>query len=88
MASARIIVTDPAGLHARPASLFVQRAKKYTGKVMVKHGEKQADAKSILAVMGLGAKSGATVTVEAEDGPEAEALLQDLAALVGHLENA
>lgn len=87
MASARIVITDPVGLHARPASMFVQRAKKYAGSVVVKHGEKQADAKSILQVMGLGAKNGAVVTVEVEDGPEAQALLEELAATVGHLES-
>lgn len=85
LASARIMISDPVGLHARPAALFVQRAKKYAGAVIIRHGDKQADAKSILQVMSLGARSGETIVVEVEDGPDAEQLLRDLAATVGHI---
>lgn len=69
------------GLHARPASMFVQTAARYTSDIEVTHGAVTANAKSILAVLTLGAHQGAEITIKAE-GADAEEALQALEALV------
>lgn len=67
------VIQDELGLHARPAGLLVKEAKNYKSKVIVKAGGKEADATRLIAVMGLGVKSGATLEVEVEGEDEAEA---------------
>ena len=52
------VITDPEGIHARPAGLLVKKANEFASKVTIKKGEKSADAKRIFAVMGMGVKSG------------------------------
>ena len=69
------------GLHARPAALFVQTAKQFHCDVKVTHGEREANAKSILGVLTLGANQGAVITIRAE-GDDAEQSLAALEALV------
>ena len=69
------------GLHARPAVLFVQSAKRFESDITVVRGEREANAKSILSVLTLGANQGAVVTIRAEGKDAAEAL-EALKALV------
>lgn len=69
-----LIVRHEVGLHARPAALFVQTAKRFASEIEVHHGERRANAKSILSVLTLGANQGATLTLRAEGGDAAEAL--------------
>ncbi|MGA2110637.1 MAG: HPr family phosphocarrier protein [Anaerolineales bacterium] len=76
-----LTVIHKAGLHARPAALFVQTANKFHSLIKVIHGDRQANAKSILGVLTLGATQGAVVTVQAE-GEDAEQALSDLRQLV------
>lgn len=66
-------VTDPEGLHARPAGTLVKQASSYTCVVKVKCGEKQADAKRIFGIMSLGVKNGqeVTIVVDGEDEDKA-----------------
>lgn len=75
-----LTVDHEVGLHARPASLFVQTAAKFSSDIDVAHGEITANAKSILAVLTLGAHQGAeiTITAEGEDEKEALAALEQL----------
>jgi phosphocarrier protein len=82
MAEAVVTLKNPSGLHARPASQFVQTAGKFKGTtVRVAANGKEIDAKSILAIMGLGARQGTELTLKAE-GPDAEAAVAALVALV------
>ena len=76
-----LTITHEVGLHARPAALFVQVAKKFDCDIKVTHGERQANAKSILNVLALGVNQGAVVTIHAE-GADAEQALASLQALV------
>jgi len=69
------------GLHARPAALFVQTAKRFNCDIRVTHGEREANAKSILGVLTLGANQGAVITIRAE-GEDADQALAALEALV------
>ena len=51
-------IKDLSGVHARPAGLLVKEAIKYKSDITIEYNGKQADAKRIFAVMGLGAKCG------------------------------
>ncbi len=78
-ASSESTVALPVGvaLHARPAATFVKTALRYRAKVMVGTNGKVADAKSILAVLALGAVGGTVLRLSAdgEDAPDALAAL-------------
>ena len=69
----------PAGvdLHARPAGLFVRTAMRFTSRITVACGEREADAKSILAVLALGARSGTTLRLHAV-GDDADTAVETL----------
>ena len=53
MPDLRLIVIDPAGLHARPAARFVQAASRFTSRITIRHDGREADAKSLIALLGL-----------------------------------
>ncbi len=63
-------ITDPQGIHARPAGLLVKEAKKYAATLTILKGTKKGDLKKIFTVMGLGVKQGETVTVQAQGADE------------------
>ena len=69
------VITDPVGIHARPAGLLVKAAKALDSTVTVeKVGGKSSAATKLMAVMGLGVKGGDTVTVTVEGGNEKASL--------------
>ena len=77
------IIQNKVGLHARPAALFVQTAKKFKSNIMIeKEGGDKVNAKSILGVLSLGAEKGAHITIEIE-GEDEEAAMQALTQLIG-----
>ncbi len=78
---AQLTLTNPAGLHARPASLFVQTAARFSSRIQVLIRGKQANATSIMAVLSLGVRQGETITVRAS-GDAAQAALDALSELV------
>jgi len=57
------ILKHETGIHARPAGMVVNEAKKYTCKITLTLGEKTADAKGLFSVMGLSAKGGDSISV-------------------------
>ena len=64
-------ITDPVGIHARPAGLLVKAAKELDSEVIIeKIGGKSAAATKLMAIMGLGIKQGDTVVVNVEGGNE------------------
>lgn len=67
-----IVIQNPAGLHARPASLFVQKAISFSGNVNVIKGTKKVDGKSIMGVMSLAASKGDEITLEIEGETDSE----------------
>jgi phosphocarrier protein HPr len=71
--------TDPHGLHARPAARFVKAMAALGVPVTVTKGERSADARSILEVLGLGVDQGSEFVVETDLAPE------DLAAALSAL---
>ena len=76
-----LTVCNTVGLHARPLALFVQTAKRFNCDAKVTHGEREANAKSILELLTLGAEQGAVITVRAE-GKDADQALAALGALI------
>ncbi len=72
-------ITDPQGIHARPAGILVKEAAKYQSSITIEKDGKTGDAKRIFAVMGLGVKSGQTIkiTVEGSDEDEASAAVEE-----------
>lgn len=65
------VITDTLGIHARPAGMLVKAVKALDSTITIeKVGGKSADAKKVMAVMGLGVKSGDTVLVTVEGGDE------------------
>jgi len=83
MPERRVAVGSKVGLHARPAALFVQAAARQPVKVTIaKDGKAPADASSILAVLALDARGGEEIVLRAEDSDQAEAALDELAAVV------
>ena len=82
MATSEVAIGSSVGLHARPASIFVQAATATGVAVTIaKAGGNPVDARSILGVMALGAKNGEVVTLSA-DGDGADAALDSLVALL------
>jgi phosphotransferase system HPr (HPr) family protein len=82
MPERRLVVIDPAGLHARPAARFVQVASRFTSSVTIALGDRRADAKSLIAVLGLTIRPGSEIVL-ITDGPDADAALDALAAELG-----
>jgi phosphotransferase system HPr (HPr) family protein len=76
-----LTVHHEVGLHARPAAEFVKTAKQFGSAIKVTHGEREANAKSILSVLTLGVDQGAVITLHAE-GEDANQALEALQALV------
>lgn len=72
-----IIVPNPTGLHARPAAVLVNLAKKYKSNLKLKRGDKEVSARSVVGLMGLEIAHGDTVQLIA-DGPDAVAAIAEL----------
>lgn len=68
------VITDPEGIHARPAGLLVKEANQFDSAITIKKNDKEADAKRIFAVMGLAAKKDETIHVTAEGSDEEDAI--------------
>ncbi|HTH34256.1 MAG TPA: phosphoenolpyruvate--protein phosphotransferase [Xanthobacteraceae bacterium] len=79
--SDEVTLPNPAGLHARPAAVFAAEAKKYKSDIRLLRGSDSANAKSVVAIMGLATKFGDKVRVQAT-GPDAGEASTTLAKLL------
>ena len=71
MTQFQYVITDPVGIHARPAGLLVKAAKALDSTVTIEKVDgKSAIATKLMAIMGLGIKQGDTVSVTVEGGSE------------------
>jgi phosphoenolpyruvate-protein phosphotransferase len=77
------IVGYPAGLHARPASRWVEAARAHAARMQVRHGNEVADAKNLLALLQLGARAGDRLHISAEGRDAAAALARFRAVIDG-----
>ena len=68
------VIKDQLGIHARPAGLLVKEAMKFQSAIVIKKDDKEADAKRIFSLMGLGVKCSDQVVISADGIDEAEAI--------------
>ncbi len=81
MKSREVVITNASGLHARPATFFIQKANCYKSSIWVEKGDRKVNAKSLLGVLSLGIAKGMTVTLIA-DGSDEDTALEGLAAVI------
>ena len=81
MVSKEVKITNPTGLHLRPAGNLCKEAMRYKSKVTFNYGGNIANAKSVLSVLGACIKTGDVITLICEGDDEEEAL-KDLAAYI------
>ena len=75
MKSFTYVIQDPLGIHARPAGLLVKAAKEFAGtEITITKGGKTVKGTLLMKLMGLGVKTGDTVTVAAEGASEGAAI--------------
>lgn len=76
-----IEIQNEVGLHARPASYFIQKASAFRSSIWVENGDRKVNAKSLLGVLSLGISKGDIITVMA-DGDDEVAAVDSLVALI------
>lgn len=81
MISRDIVITNTVGLHASPASFFIQKANTYRASIWIERGDRKVNAKSLLGVLSLGIARNMTVTLIAE-GADEDAAISGLAELI------
>ena len=86
MVSKEMLITNPQGLHARPATLLVQKATRYKSEVIIEKGGKSANAKSLIGVLSLGISKGATIKVITK-GTDENVALKDIVSLIESFES-
>ena len=74
MISRDIIINNASGLHARPATFFIQKANSYPCSIWVEKDDRRVNAKSLLGVLSLGIAKGMSVTLIADGQGEEDAL--------------
>ena len=79
MAEITLTVIDPSGLHARPAARFVKAASRFSSRIVIRHDGREADAKSLIALLGLTIRPSSDIVLAA-DGPDADDAIAALAA--------
>lgn len=76
-----VVVQNQVGLHARPATFFIQKANEFKSSIWVEKEERRVNAKSLLGVLSLGIVGGTTIRVIA-DGADEEDAVNGLVSLV------
>ncbi len=76
-----VTITNQVGLHARPATFFIQKANEFRCSIWVEKDDRKVNAKSLLGVLSLGIVCGTTINIIA-DGPDEELAADTLAELV------
>ena len=74
MMTREVTIKNTIGLHARPATFFIQKANAYKASVWVEKDDRKVNAKSLLGVLSLGVAQGMTIKLIAEGADELEAL--------------
>jgi phosphocarrier protein len=81
MKTCNVVITNASGLHARPATFFIQKANCYKSTILVEKDDRKVNAKSLLGVLSPGIAKGMTITLIA-DGQDEDMALSGLAALI------
>ena len=81
MISKEVKITNAIGLHARPATFFIQKANTYKSSIWVEKDDRKVNAKSLLGVLSLGIAKGMTIVLVA-DGQDEELAISGLSDLI------
>lgn len=81
MVSKQVTVTNEVGLHARPATFFIQKANEFKSSIWVEIEERRVNAKSLLGVLSLGITKGSVITIMA-DGADEQSAVDGLVRLI------
>ncbi len=71
-----VTINNQVGLHARPATFFIQKANEFKSSIWVEKDERRVNAKSLLGVLSLGIIKGTSVSLIADGADEKEAVEQ------------
>ena len=74
MISKEVVINNQVGLHARPATVFIQKANEFKSSIWVEKEDRRVNAKSLLGVLSLGIVKGTVVTLIADGADEDEAI--------------
>ena len=74
MISRNVTIRNSVGLHARPATYFIQKVNSYKSSVWLENEDRRVNAKSLLGVLSLGIVKGTPITIMADGADEAEAV--------------
>lgn len=77
------VIQNKTGLHARPATVFVQTANRFNSNIVIERDGKKVSAKSILGVLSLGAERDSSIIVEV-DGSDEESAMKSIEELIGN----
>ena len=69
-----VTVNNEVGLHARPATFFIQKANEFKSSIWIENGDRKINAKSLLGVLSMGITKGTTVNLIADGEDEKEAV--------------
>ena len=81
MVSKEVVINNQVGLHARPATFFIQKANEFKSSIWVEKEDRLVNAKILLGVLSLGIVKGTPVTIIA-DGADEETAIETLSALI------
>ncbi len=74
MLTREVTINNQVGLHARPATFFIQKANEFKSSIWIEKDDRKVNAKSLLGVLSLGIVKGTSVTLVADGSDEKEAL--------------
>ena len=81
MVSKEVVINNQVGLHARPATFFIQKANEFKSSIWIEKDERRVNAKSLLGVLSLGIVKGTPMTIIA-DGVDESVAIATLAELL------
>ena len=81
MITKEVVISNQVGLHARPATFFIQKANEFKASIWVEKDDRRVNAKSLLGVLSLGIVKGTAITIIA-DGSDEEEAVAALSALI------
>lgn len=81
MITKEVVINNQVGLHARPATFFIQKANEFKSSIWIERDDRRVNAKSLLGVLSLGIVKGTAVNLIA-DGPDEENAIATLSELI------
>lgn len=81
MVTKEVVINNQVGLHARPATFFIQKANEFKSSIWIEKDDRRVNAKSLLGVLSLGIVKGTAVNLIA-DGPDEADAIDTLAELI------